>query len=178
MHKLFMSLCCLSSLFLMSFEAFGQEDKGAKYAPNFRLSASNPQQVMQLLGTPDAALLQFVGVNPRILSYNLVVVMGSKDNLKKEIRALKSYQSVARGNNIGIMLLYTDLEKKSLSYVKSSRAWFPILDDPYFVVRSRYEYIKSQYCYIVDYRGKLIDQPCNSLDDLDRYFERIKKEES
>ena len=157
-------------------EAKGQEIKTGTHAPNFRLFSLNPQQVMQKVGTPDAALLQFVGVNPRAPSYNFIIIMGDKDNLKKEVSLLKRYRYIATQNRIEWALLYTDTTPKMRRHIIGNQPWFPVLDDPYSVVRSRYSYLKKQYCYFVDFQGRFLDRKCDNLSDLQNYLEELRNE--
>ena len=132
--------------------------------------------MMQKLGTPNTTLSQFVGVSPKVPSYRFIVIMGEADNLKKELAFLNKHRFSAAKKRVEWAVLYTNLSPKLRKHVESVNPFYPVLDDPFNVVRSRYDHVKSQYCYFVDYNGRLLTQECSGLDDITRYLDSFDTE--
>ena len=173
--KLVFPFCFVFSV-LMASPANGQDiNSKMSYAPTFRLFSLNAQRMMQKLGTPTVSLSQFVGVNPKEPSYRFIVIMGESEKLKKELDFLNKNRFSAAKNRVQWGVLYSDLTMKQRKQGASINPFYPVLDDPYRVVRNRYNFVVPQYCYFIDYNGRLLDQPCNDMSDIKKYLDTFEQ---
>ena len=137
-----------------------------KYAPNFILTPINLQRVVSRFQSPDIRLSQFVGWQSSRPVSNVIVIMGAEQTAEQDIRALKAAYQKAIEQDIEILVLYSSGKKDFATAIQRLDPMFPVLNDPFQVVRGRYQYLSSQYCYVINLKGILASENCSNINDV------------
>jgi hypothetical protein len=150
---------------------FGTLELSAKepttvYAPNFILPAFNLQKVMNRFGTVDVKLSQFVGLSSTKETYQLVVIMGEEKTAIPDLKKLKSVYRRARSQKIDFIVLYSSVDPAFRKDINALNLDFVVVRDSFRVVRNRYEYIDSRFCYLVNVHGHIEQDQCLDIDDV------------
>ena len=136
-----------------------------KYAPQFILSSFNNQTLTSRFGFSEIRLSQLVGYNSQKKVHKVFLILGDQKTVEKDIKALKKLYGVAKKKKIEFVYLLTPSTGLS-KIIRRLNPAFPVLKDPFQVVRNRYEYLKPQFCYVIDVHGKLEKQGCSDMTDL------------
>jgi hypothetical protein len=155
----------LCALLLGTFESSAKEPKKI-YAPNFILPAFDLQKVMDRFGTVDVKLSQYVGLSSTKETYQLIVVMGEEKTAIQDLKKLKSVYKKALEKKIDFVVLYASNDSKFRNDVNALNLDFVVVRDPFRVVRNRYQYIDSRFCYVVDVHGQIQQDQCLDIDDV------------
>ena len=136
-----------------------------KYAPQFILSSFNNQILTRRFGFSEIRLSQLVGYNSQKKVHKVFLILGEQNTMEKDIKSLKKLYNSAKAKKIEFVYLLTPSSGISKTIRRLNPA-FPVLKDPFQVVRNRYEYLKPQYCYVIDVHGKLEERGCSDMNDI------------
>ena len=158
-----MSLLIFWSVLFSSLWA-GETNK--KYAPQFILSSFNNQFFVNRFGATEIRLSQLIGYSSQKKIHKVVLVLGEEKTIEKDIKSLKKVYNKAKSKKIEFVYLVTPTSAEVSKTVRRYNPEFLVLKDPFQVVRNRYEFLKPQYCYVIDVHGKLESQVCSDIDDI------------
>ncbi|MAA80052.1 MAG: hypothetical protein CL916_12425 [Deltaproteobacteria bacterium] len=136
-----------------------------KYAPQFILSSFNNQTLTSRFGFSEIRLSQLVGYNSQKKIHKVFLILGDQKTVEKDIKTLKKLYGAAKKQKIEFVYLLTPNTGLSKTILRLNPQ-FPVLKDPFQVVRNRYEYVKPQFCYIIDVHGKLEQKGCSDINDI------------
>ena len=136
-----------------------------KYAPQFILSSFNNQTLMRRFGFSEIRLSQLVGYSSQKKVHKVFLILGDEKTAEKDIKNLKKIYPAAKKNKIEFVYLLTPRSGLS-TIIRRINPEFPVLKDPFQVVRNRYEFVKPQFCYVIDVHGKLEQKGCSDIQDI------------
>ena len=136
-----------------------------KYAPQFILSSFNNQTLTSRFGFSEIRLSQLVGYNSQKKVHKVFLILGDQKTVESDIKALKKLYGAAQKQKIEFVYLLTPSTGLS-KVIRRLNPNFPVLKDPFQVVRNRYEYVKPQFCYVIDVHGKLEKKGCSDIGDI------------
>ena len=136
-----------------------------RYAPQFILSSFNNQTLTSRFGFSEIRLSQLVGYNSQKKVHKVFLILGDQKTVESDIKSLKKIYNSAKKQKIEFVYLLTPTSGLS-KIIRRLNPEFPVLKDPFQVVRNRYEYLKPQFCYVIDVHGKLESQGCSDINDI------------